>query len=148
MRLHPEKIPNYLVSIDTTTVEVAAMPTTPTGNNKDVGENVTEKLFRSCVEEVKSGAYLISALELALLVLKVVSDIADGEDYDFDAPREKSDISYITHFFTAFTRDVVKRRSNDFIFLIDDLVYDMIRDENLSEANLRKVFKENLDSVK
>ena len=51
-------------------------------------------------------------------------------------------------FFTAFTRDVVKRRSNDFIFLIDDLVYDMIRDENLSEANLRKVFKENLDSVK
>ena len=148
MRLHPEKIPNYLVSIDTTTVEVAAMPTTPTGNNKDVGENVTEKLFRSCVEEVKSGAYLISALELALLVLKVVSDIADGEDYDFDAPREKSDISYITHFFTAFTRDVVKRRSNDFIFLIDDLVYDMIRDEDLSEANLRKVFKENLDSVK
>ena len=107
-----------------------------------------EQLFRACVEEVKSGAYLISALKLALLVLKVVSDIADGEDFDFDAPREKSDISYITHFFAAFTRDVVKRRSNDFIFLIDDLVYDMIRDENLSEANLRKVFKENLDSVK
>ena len=54
MRLHPKKIPNYLVSIDTATVEAAAIPTTPTGNNNDEEENVTELLLRAGVEEVTS----------------------------------------------------------------------------------------------
>ena len=108
--------------------------------------NVTELLFRACVEEVKLGAYLILALELALLVLKAVRDIEAGEDYDEDASPGTNDINYITYFFRAFTRDVVKARSNDFVFMMADRVCNMIHDDDLSEVNLRKVFKENLDS--
>ena len=91
---------------------------------------------------------MISALELALLVLKVVRDSEAGEDYDEDASPDKSDINYVTYFFKAFTRDVVNARSNDFMFMMDDEVWDMIHDDDLSEANLRKMFKENLDSGK
>lgn len=62
-------------------MEAATIPTTPTGDDNDEKENVMEQLFRACVEEVKLGAYLISALEVALLVLKVVHDI---EEIDYD----------------------------------------------------------------
>ena len=53
-----------------------------------------------------SGDYFVTALELAIIVLDVVHDIANGDDYNCDQVSEN--IGYATHFFNAFNREVVK----------------------------------------
>ena len=90
----------------------------------------------------------MSALELALLVLKVVRDFEAGADYDEDALPDTNGIIHVTYFFSSFTTDVVKTKSNDFMFMMADRVWNMMHDDDLSKDNLRNVFKENLDSGK
>ena len=98
----------------------------------------------------------MTALELVIIVLDVVHDIANGDDYNCD--QESENIGYATHFFNAFNREVVKQRNHDFMYMladqVDDMIEDadqvddMIEDENLNAKNLRKLYKEYLDSAK
>ena len=50
-------------------------------------------LFNEFVKEVNPGVYLVSALELALLVLKVVRDIELGDGYGSDAVPDMDNIN-------------------------------------------------------
>ena len=88
----------------------------------------------------------MTALELVIIVLDVVHAIANGDDYNCD--QESENIGYATHFFNAFNREVVKQRNHDFMYMLADQVDDMIEDENLNAKNLRKLYKEYLDSTK
>ena len=103
-----------------------------------------------------SGDYFVTALELAIIVLDVVHDIANGDDYNCD--QESENIGYATHFFNAFNREVVKQRNHDFMYMladqVDDMIEDadqvddMIKDKNLNAKHLRKLYKEYLDYTK
>ena len=76
----------------------------------------------------------------------MVREIANGEDYNCDEVSEN--IGYATHFFKAFNREVVKKRNNEFMYMLVDQVTNMIDDNNLNAEELRKLYKEYLDSAK
>ena len=86
----------------------------------------------------------MTALELVLIVLNVVHEIANVDDYDCDRPPVSGDISYATHFFKAFSKKVVEQRNNDFMYMLADQVNDMIEDDNLSGEELQNAYKEYL----
>ena len=88
----------------------------------------------------------MTVLDLAIIVLDVVHDIANGDDYNCDQVSEN--IGYATHFFNAFNREVVKQRNHDFMYMLADQVDDVIEDENLNATNLRKLYKEYLNCTK
>ena len=67
--------------------------------------------------------------------------IANGKDYNYDEVNEN--IGYATHFFKTFNREVVKKRNNEFMYMLADQVNDMIEDINLNAEELRKLYKEN-----
>jgi len=75
-----------------------------------------------------------------------VREIANGEGYNCDKVNEN--IGYATHFFNAFNREVVKKRNNEFMYMLADQVNDMIEDINLNAEELRKLYKKYLDSAK
>ena len=86
----------------------------------------------------------MTALELALIVLNVVHEIANGNDYDCDGPQVSGYISYATHFFKAFHKKIAKQRKNEFMYKLADQVNDMIKDDNLSGEELQNAYKEYL----
>ena len=53
----------------------------------------------------------MTVLELAIIVLGMVHEIANGDDYNCDQVSEN--IGYATHFFKAFNREVAKKRNHD-----------------------------------
>ena len=87
-------------------VGAAGIQTTPAVD--DMNESIAKSLFKACVEQVETGDYFVTALELAIIVLDVVHEIANGEDYNCDEVSEN--IGYATHFFKAFAQKVVKQR--------------------------------------
>ena len=103
------------------------MQSTPAIDN--VNGSSAKSLFKSCVEQVDTGDYFVTAMELAITVLNVVHEIANGDDYNCDQVSEK--IGYATHFFKAFNREVAKQKNHDFMYMLADQVDDMIEDENL-----------------
>jgi len=62
-------------------------------HHDDEEESVPKFLFNEFVKEVNPGVYLVSALELALLVLKVVRDIELGDGYGSDAVPDMDNIN-------------------------------------------------------
>ena len=75
----PIRIHNYLASIHNASVSAATMPTTlARDEDKNEEDNVTGLLFDACVEEVKSGNCMLSALDLVVLVLQTVNNIASS----------------------------------------------------------------------
>ena len=136
-------IDDYDASIVTASVGAAGMWTTPDADDED--ENIAQSLLKSCVERVETGEYFVTALELVLIVLNVVHEIANGNGYDYDGPQVSGDISYATHVFKAFSQKVAKQRNNNFMYMLTDQVNNMTEEDNLSGEELRKAYKEYLD---
>lgn len=92
-------------------------------------------LYHRCISAVRTMQTKLSAIDLALLVLKVLEKIKDDGAYDSDT--EAGDIEFGHYFFEAFNGSVARRRDQDFIFELGDRVLDMIDDSGLTEENLR-----------
>jgi len=122
------------------------MPTTPTrDDDKNEEDSTPQLLFNACVEEIKSGNYLVSALDLAILVLQTVHDIASAVDYDSDEPLVTGDIIFLSRFYIAFDNTVTTKRNNDFAIMMAERVHAMIHDDDLRKKSLREAFKKYLD---
>jgi hypothetical protein len=94
---------------------------------------VSHWLYWRCVEAVLSMESPLNALELSLVVLKVVRQIEERQD---EYEREGKAYSHI--FFQAFDNTVAKKRDHDFIFDLEERLDDMIDDKNLNENALRE----------
>ena len=92
-------------------------------------------LYHRCCSAIHTMQSKLSALDLALLVLKVLDKIKDDGAYDSDT--EAGDIEFCNYFFEAFNASVAKKRDQEFIFELGDRVLDMIDDSGLTEENLR-----------
>ena len=61
----------------------------PTNNTQqDDEEGVADRLYAVCLESVETGrgGYVVSSLEVAFIVLRVVREIETNVDYDPDKP--------------------------------------------------------------
>ena len=141
----PEKVKEYNATITTAASGVAAMQrNNRSSDTEGEEESVAALLLKACLEEVKLGDYLVSALELSLLILDVVREIESTGEYDSDD--NNGDISFVQYMFNAFSKKVVTKRNMDFVYSMSDRVPTMINANDLSKEELRRVFKEHLDS--
>ena len=101
-------------------------------------------LYSACVDAVETMESPLTPLELAVVCLGVVREIESSDGYESD---EYANEDYSLNFFQAFgDRSVAKTRDTNFIFQLSEMVHEMIADQNLTEAALRKEMKKYADS--
>ena len=105
-------------------------------------------LLNACFESVETGReeYMVSPLEVAFTVLRVVREIETNGDYDPDET-DNGDSRCAQYFFNGF-RSVAKTRDFDFLYNMMYKVPATIEDKLLSEDELRKAFRRHMDKGK